>query len=369
MITKTIAKPMFVKGPKDDIFRKIQREVKQNVLGNENIYRQNIAKVIVYALMFVLSYAGIFMFGNNAWWLFAFYILYGISMILIFVNAFHDAAHGALFKTRKLNHIFCYVLEIFGSNNFVWRKRHLLLHHPYPNIPNWDVDVKQSDIARIFPNSKFLPIHKYQHVYMWFLYPLYTLNWLVVRDFKDFFGSKDNYLKRLITIPKIEYYKLFAAKLFNIIYLIILPVLVLKTQHWYVILLAWTSMHLIASCFGTIALLSTHADEYAHFPEPDENGNLSSTWFMHQLDVTKDFSADNRFANLLFGGFTHHVAHHLFPSVAHTYYPKITKIIRRYAKEYHLPYRCYPFYAAVQSHFRLLKNNGRENNLFIKGEL
>ncbi|ANI90099.1 fatty acid desaturase [Arachidicoccus ginsenosidimutans] len=366
---ETLVKPVYIKAPKDDIYKKIQAEVKQNILGDKVIYRHNIAKAVAYLLMFLISYCSILIFGNNILLLFLFYVLSGISMILIFVNAFHDAAHGALFRNKKLNHIFCYVLELFGSNNFVWRKRHLMLHHPYPNIPNWDVDIKQSDIVRVFPNSKFLPMHKYQHIYMWFLYPFYTLNWIFVRDFKDFFGTKDNYLKRVLEIPKIEYYKLFAAKLFNLFYMIAVPALVLQEQHWYTILLAWLVMHLVASSFGVVALLSTHADEEAHFPEPDEGGHMKNTWFMHQLEVTKDFSADSNFANLLFGGFTHHVAHHLFPGVAHTYYPKITKIIRRYAKEYHLPYRCYPFYSAMRSHFRLLKNNASENNLFKKGEL
>lgn len=368
-MTKTIAKPIFDKAPNDDIFRKIQREVRQNVLDNKRIQRLNIFKAIAYCLLLVLCYAGILILGNNTWLLFLFYTLFGIAMILVFVNAFHDAAHTALFRSRRLNNAFCYVLELFGSNNFVWRKRHLLLHHPYPNIPDWDIDVKQSDIARIFPNSKYLPVHKYQHIYMWFLYPLYTLNWLFIRDFKDFFGKKDNYLKRILSIPKIEYVKLFAAKLFNIFYLIVVPILVLKEQHWYTVLLAWLTMHILSSCFGTIALLCTHADEHAHFPETDEEGHIHETWFMHQLDVTKDFSADNPLSLWLFGGFTHHVAHHLFPGVSNTYYPRITKIIRRYSREYNLPYRNYPFYAAIKSHFRLLKNNGRENNLFKQGEL
>src|SRR5699024_12211939 len=70
---------------------------------------------------------------------------------------------------------------------------------------------RSSDL--LFPDTPFLKIHKYQHIYMWLIYPLYTLNWLFIRDFKDFFGTKDNYLKRILKIPKIEYVKLFAAKI------------------------------------------------------------------------------------------------------------------------------------------------------------
>lgn len=158
-------------------------------------------------------------------------------------------------------------------------------------------------------------------------------------------------------IPIIEVYKLFIAKAFNFFYMLFLPMLYLN-QPWYLVLSAWISMHLCGSILGVVALVSTHADEDAYFPETDENGNLSATWAMHQMIVTKDFSTNSRLANFLYGGFTHHVAHHLFPRVGHTYYSYITPIITRYAEEYDLPYTSYPFYYAVRSHFRILKNKG-----------
>lgn len=63
---------------------------------------------------------------------------------------------------------------------------------------------------------------------MWLIYPLYTLNWLYIRDFRDFFGTKDNYVKRVAAIPKAEVYRLFAAKAFNLFYLLALPMIVLN---------------------------------------------------------------------------------------------------------------------------------------------
>lgn len=364
-----LIKPIFQKAPADDFFKKMQKEVQEKILRNPSIQTANIVKSFMLLFGFIGSYIGILVCGKTLAWLFFFYILAGFFMIVLFVNAFHDAAHNAIFKNPKYNKWFTYVLELFGSNSFIWKKRHLLLHHPYANIQNWDIDIKQSDLVRIFPSSKFFNYHKYQHLYMWLLYPFYTLNWLFIRDFKDFFGTKDNYVKRVVKIPKIEYAKLFACKLFNIFYLLIIPILVLHNHPWYVVFLAWMVMHLSGSALGVVALLSTHVDEYAHFPMPPEDGKMRTTWAMHQMSVTKDFSADSKLANFLFGGFTHHVAHHLFPGVAHTYYPYITQVIRRYAKELDLPYQCYPFWKAVISHFRLLQKNGSGENLFKTGEL
>ncbi len=364
-----LKRPVYVKPGADDFFKKMRLEVNETVLKNSSLYVLNVVKSLGLLAVFFLFYACILIFGNQTPFLFLFYILSGITMIVLFINAFHDAAHGALFKKPKHNEWFLYVLELFGSNHWLWMRRHISLHHAYPNVPDWDVDIKQSDIIRIFPNSPLFNYHKYQHIYMWFIYPFYSLNWLYIRDFKDFFGTKDNYVKKVVDkIPRQEVYRLFAAKIINLVYLLFIPMMLLS-QPWYIVLFAWLSMHLCGSALGVVALVSTHVDEDAHFPHADEDGNLSDTWVMHQMIVTKDFSTESKLANFLYGGFTHHVAHHLFPAVGHTYYPYITPIIRRYAEEYGLPYTSYPFYHAVRSHFRMLKNKGVKENILVTGEI
>ncbi|MGN8069231.1 fatty acid desaturase [Mucilaginibacter sp. SG564] len=368
METEKLTKLVFKKAGDDDFFKELHKEVQARVLINKNIQRRIVYKSIFLITLYFAFYTSILVWGNNTQLLFLFYILTGLTMILVFFNAFHDAVHGAVFRTRASNERLSCILELFGSNSFIWKKRHLLLHHPYPNMQQWDIDVKQSDIVRIFPGSRWLQFHRYQHIYMWFLYFFYTLNWLLIRDFKDFFGLKDNYVKRVIIIPKIEYVKLFAAKFFYLFMMIGIPALLL--EHPIVnIITAFLVMHFIASAFGVTALLSTHADEDAEFPMPPENGVINTTWAMYQISKTKDFSTQNRFANFLFGGFNHHVAHHLFPAVAHTYYPYITPIIRRYAQKYRLNYRSYPLLDAIRSHFALLKKNGSAENLFVTGDL
>ena len=363
-----LKRPAYAKPGKDDFFVKLHREVEEKVLNNESLRTQNIIKSLFLVILYFVFYSCILLFGNNTYLLFLYYILSGFTMIVLFINAFHDAVHGAIFKKPKYNNWFTYTLEIFGSNRWLWTRRHISLHHAYPNVQDWDSDIKQSDLVRIFPTSPYLNFHKYQHIYMWLVYPLYTLNWLYIRDFKDFFGEKDNYVKRVTKIPRVEVYRLFAAKIFNLFYLLVLPMLVLD-QPWQNVFYAWLIMHLTASMLGVIALLSTHVDEHAVFPVLNNEGKLPTTWAEHQMIVTKDFSTDSPVANFLFGGFTHHVAHHLFPGVGHTYYPYITPIIKKYAEEYNLPYTSYPFYVAIRSHFRMLKNRGNVENIMQIGEI
>jgi len=361
-------KPVFSKPDKTDFFKELNKQVQHTIVNNHGIQNRIVFKAVLFLALYFLCYSSILIFGDNIYMLFFFYMVTGISMILVFLNAFHDAAHGAVFKRKIYNEWFVYVLEVFGSNSYIWKKRHLLLHHPYPNVQSWDIDVKQSHLVRIFPQSKWYNFHRYQHIYMWPLYFFYTLNWLFIRDFKDFFGKTDNYLKRVTTIPKIEYFKLFACKLLNLFLMIGLPIIILE-QPWYTILGAFFAMHFAASAFGVTALLSTHADEDARFPQLDEQGLINSTWAAYQISATKDFCTHSRLANLIFGGFNHHVAHHLFPTVAHTYYPYITPLIKRFADDYDLNYRSYPLHLAIYSHFKLLKKNGQSENLLIHGEL
>lgn len=186
----TLNRPTFQKTSKDDFFKKMIKEVNEKVLQDKTIQKKNILKAVFLLISFFSFYVCILIFGNNTVALFSFYILMGFSMIILFVNSFHDAAHNAVFFNRKQNRLFCYLLELFGSNSEVWIQRHIQLHHPYPNVQNWDCDIKQSDLVRLFPNSKWYSFHRYQHIYMWFLYPFYTLIWLFSRDFKDFLAPK-----------------------------------------------------------------------------------------------------------------------------------------------------------------------------------
>ena len=161
-----LKRPVYLKPGTDDFFKMLQREVRETVLKNSSLYRMNIVKSIGLLALFFLFYSCILLLGNNTLLLFTFYILCGVTMIVLFINAFHDAAHGALFKKPKHNEWFTYALELFGSNHWLWIRRHIGLHHAYPNVPDWDIDIKQSDIIRIFPTSPWFNYHEYQHIYM-----------------------------------------------------------------------------------------------------------------------------------------------------------------------------------------------------------
>ena len=356
-------KPSFIKKPSEDLFNKLRSEVNEKVKQLAPVRQIEITiKAIVFPIAYFMIYGTALKYGNNGFVLYGCYFLLGLFLVLNFLNLIHEAVHHTLFKNRRLNQWYVYFFDLMGANSFIWKIRHTRLHHNYPNVMGWDSDFEQSPIARVFPHGPFSKMHKYQHVYLPLIYPLYLFNWLLIRDFKDFF-SKNQLIWKVSSIPKTEFVKLFVFKSIFIFYTLILPKIVLDLP-WAEAITAFLTMIFTASIISLLVLLSPHANTESDFPMPDAKGTMPSTWFYHQLSTTNDVKEDNWFTRFFMGCFNFHIAHHLFPSVNHVYYPEITVIIKRFAKENNLPYRQFPLTTSLKNHYRLLKNNSFTENIF-----
>lgn len=359
----TYTKPVFVKRSGEDLFNKLRSEVNEKVKQLAPVRQIEITiKALLFPLAYIMIYVTAIRFGNNPFVLYGCYFLLGLFLVLNFLNLIHEAVHHTLFKNKRLNQWYVYFFDLMGANSYIWKVRHIRLHHNYPNVMGWDSDFEQSPIARVFPHGPFSKMHKYQHIYLPLIYPMYLFNWLLIRDFKDFFNKKQ-LVKKVADIPRVEYVKLFLFKAVFIFYTLILPKLVLNIS-WALAITAFLTMIFTASIISLLVLLSPHANTESDFPMPDEKGTMPSTWFIHQLSTTNDVKEDNWFTRFFMGCFNFHIAHHLFPSVNHVYYPEITDIIERFAKENELPYRRFPLKDSLKNHYLLLKNNSFHENIF-----
>ena len=306
-------------------------------------------KSALFVCFFVVAYAQIL--TGTAYWAF-WYALMGFLTVPLILNIGHEAVHGTFSRHSNVNKYMAYVFNLLGADADIWRKRHVYSHHVLPNIPGHDSDISQNKLARIAPNTEHLPAHRYQHWYMPFLYLIYTLNWLVYRDFKDvrlLFGQAPDYSKRIAVLV--------LSKVFYFGYTLVLPLLLFPTQRLS-ILGGFLLMQFVMSATTFLVLVSAHVGEDAVFPEPDTNGYIPHTWSEHQLITTTDFAPESTLVTHLFGGFNHHVVHHLFPEVSHVHYSALTAIVQSTAKEYGLCYHCFPSLRhSIVSHFRFLKKN------------
>ncbi len=353
----------YKKGTNDQFFQQLRNDAYRIVDKLVDKRKEEIVfKAILFPALYIAAWICVLVWGKNLSILFTAYTLMGILLVLNYLNVIHDAVHYTLFKNRRLNEIWVYFFDLMGANSYIWKTRHVLYHHNYPNVDGWDTDIDQSTLVKIVPQGPSSRFHKYQHIYLPFIYPLFLFNWLLIRDFKDFFDKKRIVQKR-ISIHRREYLKLFFFKTFYITYTLVIPKIVLGIS-WGIILLAFTIMILVASILALLVLLPPHANIEAEFPSPDNNRILPYDWFLHMLKTTNDINGSNWFTRFVLGNFNYHIVHHLFPNIHHSYYPEITERLKLYATNNHLPYRTYPFLTTLKNHYLLLKHNSTDFNIW-----
>ena len=314
---------------------------------------QALAKAVLLFSVYLFLQVYIF-FADSLWLFYLCYMLSGILSIFVALNIGHDAAHNCFVKSKRLNNFLTDIFDLLGTSGYIWKEKHVFSHHAHVNIPRMDADIRESKLVRFFPDTKWEKINKYQYIYMWMLYPLYTFLWSFIWDFQDIFNYKISG-KPQARIPKLQVFKILFYKFFFVARLIIIPALVLPFS-WSAAITAFLIMSLSASVTITFVLVSAHVGEHNNFPEPNEKGNMPTSWVRHQIITTCDFATNNKMLSHLFGCFNHHLAHHLFPNICHIYYPQLTRIVKKTCAEYGMPYMSNPsLIYAIRSHHTFLK--------------
>jgi len=149
-------------------------------------------------------------FGIVAMLFMALYL--GFCVALIGLNVGHDAIHGAYSANRKVNRWLGTCFNIVGANDHVWKITHNIIHHSFTNIPGADDDIDQSALIRLDPTKKVMWHHQFQHIYVFFLYPLTTLTWFFYKDYVNFFKKRIGWYENNDR-PTREFVRLFGFKL------------------------------------------------------------------------------------------------------------------------------------------------------------
>ncbi|NNC49323.1 MAG: acyl-CoA desaturase [Flaviramulus sp.] len=297
---------------------------------------------------------------SNVGLLFTMYILSGFGMAGIGMGVMHDAIHGSYSKNKKINTLLSYTFNLIGANATIWRIQHNVLHHTYTNIDNADDDLNAPFFLRFSPHAKHYWVHQFQHIYIWFFYGISTISWITTKDFvrlkryrsMGFLDKKHEYSKTLISMV--------AWKLFYYSYALILPMIMLPFS-WYVILLAFISMHFVTGMLVSIVFQIAHIMPANDFPLPDNNGMMNDDWYRHQFATTSNFSPKSKILFWMIGGLNYQVEHHVLPDVCHIHYKNLTKIVSDTALEYNMPYNVKKSMAhAIWDHTKMLCALGKK---------
>ncbi|MBV6647707.1 MAG: acyl-CoA desaturase [Cyclobacteriaceae bacterium] len=316
--------------------------------------------LFIYAVPYGMLLAGVF---SSLWMFFSLWLLMAVGMSGLGLNVMHDAIHGAYTSKPRVNKLLGLVFNALGAHDVVWHLQHNVLHHTYANIHGGDDDLVVTPVLRFSPEQEHKSIHKFQHIYAWFLYGMMTIGKITVNDFvrtvrywKMGLIKSNSKFRRVMT-------NVILWKLFYYSYALVLPLTLIPISTGYIVA-GFFLMHFVTGLSLSLVFQSGHIMPKCDFPIPDSTGNLDHNFAVHQLMTTSNFDQGNRLMTWFIGGLNYQIEHHLFPTICHTHYPQISKIVAQTTEEFGLPYNSEKTFAhAIWNHGKMLKELGKERVL------
>jgi linoleoyl-CoA desaturase len=285
----------------------------------------------------------------------------GFAMAGIGMAIMHDANHGAYSSNNNVNKMLGYTLNMLGNTVYNWKLQHNVLHHTFTNIHDMDDDLDGPPALRFSPHHPLKPMHKYQHIYVFFFYSLLTINWVLVKDVVQLVryrkngvdrSSKNEYIKKIFILA--------FSKIAFLFYILAVPCLFFGYS-FLPILTGVLLMHMISGLILSITFQLAHSVEHASFPLPNDNSEVENDWAIHQVNTTVDFARNSAFLNWYLGGLNYQVEHHLFPTICHVHYKALSEIVKETAEEHGIQYNeNLTLGIAIRSHLETLKRFGAE---------
>jgi len=303
------------------------------------------------------------LFGNfhGSWIYSMLWIIMGLFMSGIGLSIMHDAIHGSYSNNKTINLLLGEVINLVGGASINWRIQHNVLHHTYTNVEDFDEDIDAPFFLRFSPNTKRIPIHRFQYIYAWFFYGLLTFNWAFYADFDSLFRYRKKGLIRASSKYSFtfHFFKIAILRLAYFVYTIVLPIW-LTDATFLIVVLNFSLMHFVAGLILSCIFQPAHVMEVSTYSKVGEGETIPTDWASHQVMNTVNFATKNKLFTWFVGGLNHQVEHHLFPSICHVHYTKLSRIVKETAAEFNLPYHNIPtFRSAIWTHMKMLKQLGR----------
>jgi linoleoyl-CoA desaturase len=286
-------------------------------------------------------------------------ILLGLILASIGFNVMHDACHGSYSRKKWVNDLMGLSLNACGGNAFIWKFKHNIIHHTYTNVDGLDDDIAKSPFMRSCKTQKWMPAHRYQHLYVIVIYALSSFLWVTVLDYVKYFSRK------VVSTPlqKMDFKEHFVFWLSKALYIVFYVAIPVYFVGWSVWLAGFACMHIALGIVLAIVFQLAHVVEEMEFEYIEEGDvkKLEQEWAIHQLRTTANFARRNKIVSWYVGGLNYQVEHHLFPRISHIHYPAISNIVKKTCEEYGVAYHEFPtMVSAIGSHFRIMRELGKK---------
>lgn len=233
----------------------------------------------------------------------------------------HDVGHRAVLKSAKNNDILGYIFtSIVAINYSAWKKRHNK-HHAQPNVENEDPDLEIPLVT--FTKERLLEKNRVERFFTKFQSKTYLFLLLLTsfyeRKLAIFFLTRE--FKPKLILESVVF-------LFGVFAWFVLPFLVFpldKAIVFFVVSNATSGMYI-----GHI-----FAPNHKGMPEVKRGSKFS--FFEHQIITTRNIKG-NWLTDYLYMGLNYQLEHHFFPNCPRNKLSLITPHVKKFCKEYQLPY-------------------------------
>jgi linoleoyl-CoA desaturase len=162
------ALPKVIFNNKNAVFFQSLKEAVDNYFTGKGIQRTGDSRLYIKtAVLFLVAlalYAFILFFSLPVWVIVALSCVLGLTSACIGFNVMHDANHGSYSSSERLNSLLGLSLNALGGNSFIWKFKHNIIHHTYPNVDGVDDDINKSPFIRMCSTQPWVPAHRIQHI-------------------------------------------------------------------------------------------------------------------------------------------------------------------------------------------------------------
>jgi linoleoyl-CoA desaturase len=313
-------------------------------------------KTAVLYLWAAASYAGLV--SANGWELaLPMAVSLGLAIAALGFNVGHDSNHGAVSASKRVNRFLGATLDLLGASSYVWRWKHNVFHHSFPNVHGLDDDIDLGSLCRMSRHQPHRLYHRWQHLYMWLLYGFIAPKWQFYDDFAAVARGRigDHPIPR----PRGLDLAVFAGgKLAFFGWAFALPLLFHPPGA--VLLFYAIAAGAQGLALSVVFQLAHSNEETLSFSQEETGAAVGKEWAIHQVETTANFARRNGLLTWYVGGLNHQIEHHLFPRISHVHLPAIAGVVEQACREHGIRYNVHlTLRSALASHYGWLRSMGR----------
>jgi linoleoyl-CoA desaturase len=264
----------------------------------------------------------------------------------------HTSTHYGTSDKRWINEALSYLgyPMFLGLSATYWWQKHVVLHHPSPNVVGVDTD---SDLLPWFAitaddlhGASGLRLFYYRHLQFW-LFPLaLAANCfsIQVAGWKYVLGILRHRKGR-----KAAHWIDLGAMVLHYVVWIGLPLLFWPLP-------AVAGFYILRNILLGYAMYAILAP--GHFPaeaqRTTQEARHDGDFFTAQTAGTVSFRT-GMLGRFLCSGLEYQIEHHLFPNISHVYYPQVSVAVRAFCVQQGLPYRSYSWGTALWKSWEVLR--------------